>query len=174
MNGFVRHERKITLNTTQNYLKQKAELRDKSRCVCVDVCVFYPRSLVLSSPSPVQLCSPSWVLLLLNRFGRRAMASRGLTNGLEEERLVRGLSSSSSTPIGLFEHCFNVQAYRYSLPCHGVSDHSYVESSEMKVAIVYSTYLSKETEESLRSMEASAERDRETDSGKKEALSKIN
>eukprot|EP00063_Salmo_salar_P073840 XP_014048675.1 PREDICTED: UV excision repair protein RAD23 homolog A-like [Salmo salar] len=35
----------------------------------------------------------------------------------------------------------------------------------MKVAIVYSTYLSKETEESLRSMEASAERDRETDSG---------
>lgn len=174
MNGFVRHERKITLNTTQNYLKQKAELRDKSRCVCVDVCVFYPRSLVLSSPSPVQLCSPSWVLLLLNRFGRRAMASRGLTNGLEEERLVRGLSSSSSTPISLFEHCFNVQADRYSLPCHGVSDHSYVESSEMKVAIVYSTYLSKETEESLRSMEASAERDRETDSGKKEALSKMN
>lgn len=55
-----------------------------------------------------------------------------------------------------------------------MSDHSYVESSEMKVAIVYSTYLSKETEESLRSMEASAERDRETDSGKKEALSKMN
>ena len=142
-------------------------------CVCRCVCV-YPRSLVLSSPSPVQLCSPSWVLLLLNRLGRRAMASRDLTNGLEEERQGRGLSSSSSTPIGLFEHCFNVQAYIYSLPCHGVSDHSYVELSEMKVAIVYSTYLSKETEEAFRSMEASAERDRETESGKREALSKMN
>ena len=88
------------------------------------------------------------------------MVSRDLTNGLEEERQVRGLSSCSSTPLSLYEHCINVQAYRYSLPCHSESDNSYVESSEMKVAIVYSTYLSKETEEALRSMEASAERDK--------------
>jgi hypothetical protein len=39
MNGFVRHEHKTTLSTTLNYLKQKAELRDKSRFVCVCVCV---------------------------------------------------------------------------------------------------------------------------------------
>lgn len=44
----------------------------------------------------------------------------------------------------------------------------------MKVAIVYSTYLSKETEEAFRSMEASAERDRETESSKREAMSKMN
>ena len=38
MNVSVRHEHKTTLSTTLNYLKQKAELRDKSRFVCVCVC----------------------------------------------------------------------------------------------------------------------------------------